>query len=288
MKSIWVTFKTLFFIGIICIFAKSWQLITDGFRLDKLKSTLSNNKEVYSDSNDIHKILDQEFKYLSKGCQTYVFESEDNNYVIKFVRFHRYKIPLWLTVLDFFDSYKTKRLYYKEKLLNDSLKSYQIANSYLKDETATIYVHLSRTDIFNKKITILDRFKRKYFIDLDSAGFIIQKKVKTFEEILSKNKHDPDELKKLTNSFLNTTFSIYQKGYINDDYNCVKNSGVLDDRVIHSDLGSFLKKDEMKNKDVLTHEINRFMRYFKKWSDKNAPFLSEYVDEEVKKIIVNL
>nr|NGX29144.1 hypothetical protein [Candidatus Anoxychlamydiales bacterium] len=239
MKSIWVIFKTLFFIGIICIFAKSWQLITDGFRLDKLKSTLSNNKEVYSDSDDIHKILDQEFKYLSKGCQTYVFESEDNNYVIKFVRFHRYKIPLWLTVLDFFDSYKTKRLYYKEKLLNDSLKSYQIANSYLKDETATIYVHLSRTDIFNKKITILDRFKRKYFIDLDSAGFVIQKKVKTFEAILTKNKHDPDELKKLTNSFLNTTFSIYQKGYINDDYNCVKNSGVLDDRVIHSDLGSF-------------------------------------------------
>ena len=288
MKSIWVIFKTLFFIGLICIFAKSWQLITDGFRLDKLKSNLSNNTEVYRDSDDIHKILDQKFKYLSKGCQTYVFESEDNNYVIKFVRFHRYKIPLWLTVLDFFDSYKTKRLYYKEKLLSDSLKSYQIANSYLKDETATIYVHLSRTDVFNKKITIVDRFKRKYFIDLDSAGFIIQKKVKTFEEILAKNKHDANELKKLTNSFLNTTFSIYQKGYINDDYNCVKNSGVLDNRVIHSDLGSFLKKDEMKNKDILTHEINRFMRYFKKWSDKNAPFLSDYVDEEVKKIIVNL
>jgi len=288
MKSVKIILKTILCVGLILLFSKSWQLSTDGFRLDKLKSSLTDKNIAIDKSLKIDEILDQKFKYLSKGCQTYVFVSEDNDYVIKFVRFHRYKIPLWLTVLDFFEAYKTKRQSYKDKLLKDSLQSYNIANNFLKDETATIYVHLNRTSCFNNKLEIKDRFHRKYLIDLDRSGFIIQKKVKTFENVLDINKHNEIELKRLASSFIDTTFSIYKKGFINDDYNCVKNSGIIDNRVIHTDLGSFLKKDEMVNKDIFKNEMIRFMRNFKKWSDKNAPFLSNYIDEEIKQKTVNL
>lgn len=275
-------FKTLFLIALILGISKSWQLITDGFRIDKINSHLRVKDSHESLDPDLQKIFDQKFKYLSKGCQTYVFESLDKTHVIKFVRYHRYQIPLWLKIFSFLDSYQNKRLYYKSKLLNDSLNSYEISNKFLKNETAVIYVHLNKTKNLNKKIQIVDRLNRKYLVDLDEVGFIIQKKVKTFEEVLLQNKENIEDLKKLANSFLYTTESIYKKGFINDDYNCVKNSGYIDGKVIHSDVGSFLPKDNLMEKENFEKEFFRFVRYFKKWSDKNAPFLSEHLDDKIR------
>jgi len=141
-----------------------------------------------------------------------------------------------------------------------------------------------RQDIFNKKLKIIDRLNRTYLVDLDTTGFVIQKKVSTFEKVLKQNKNNEDELRRLTHSFLQTTRSIYGKGFINDDYNCVKNSGVIGKKVIHTDLGSFLKRDNLDAKEAFENEFNRFVVYFKKWAKKNAPFLITYVDDEIKKM----
>ncbi|MFA6501472.1 MAG: hypothetical protein WCT85_01660, partial [Parachlamydiales bacterium] len=165
-----------------------------------------------------------------------------------------------------------------------SLNSYQIASDHLKDETAAIYVHLGKTNFLNKKIQIADRLHRKYFIDLDNMGFVVQKKVCSFKNILNKYKKDEKELKILTRSFLYTTKDIYEKGFINDDYNCIKNSGFIDNKVIHSDLGSFLRKDKLNEKEIFEKEFMRYVRHFKKWAETNAPFLITYVDEEIKKM----
>lgn len=277
-------FKTLLVIALILGISKSWQLITDGFRIDKIKSHLTIKDSDESLDPELKKIFDQKFKYLSKGCQTYVFESLDKTHVIKFVRYHRYKIPLWLKIFSFLDSYRNKRIYYKDKLLKDSLNSYEISNKFLKNETAVIYVHLNRTKHLNKKIQIIDRVNRTYLVDLDQTGFIIQKKVQTFAEVLLQNKKNVEKLTMLANSFLYTTESIYRKGFINDDYNCVKNSGFINGQVIHSDVGSFLPKDNLMAKENFEKEFFRFVRYFKKWSDKNAPFLSKHLDEKIKKM----
>jgi hypothetical protein len=283
MKSLKLFLKTFIFILFICLLAKSWHLITDGFRMDKIRNNLKNDKLFSDNFYELNKIFNQKFNYLSKGCQTYVFESEDKNYVIKFVRYHRYSTPLWLDVFNFFDSYKNKRQIYKTKLLNASLNSYAAAYKYLKDETAIVYVHLSKTNNLNKKIQINNRLKMKYSIDLDNTGFLVQKKVKSLSDFLNKNKSNYQELRKITDSFLQTTRSIYLKGFNNDDYNCIKNSGIIDNKVIHSDLGSFLQKD-LKDKDNFKKEFEHFMIYYKKWAKKNAPFLISYVDEEINKM----
>jgi hypothetical protein len=283
MRFIILFLKTLFFLVIVCIFVKSWHLVTDGFRLDKINYDLKGINEDIIKFDEKNNIFDQKFKYLSKGCQTYVFESEDKNYVIKFIRYHRYKIPFWLKVLDFFGSYKNLRQFYKEKLLNNSLDSYQIAYKYLRNETGVIYVHLSRTTCLNKKIQIIDRLNHKYLIDLDKTGFLVQKKVENFQDFLDKNKNNHEELKRITGSFLQTTRSIYLKGFNNDDYNCIKNSGIIDNKVIHSDVGSFLERN-LNEKKAFENEFNHFMIYFKKWALKNAPFLIAYVDDEIKKM----
>jgi len=287
MKNLIIILKIFFFLLVVCLLAKGWYLMSEGFRIDKINDNLTISSDAIDNFHEIDKILNQKFKYLSKGCQTYVFQSEDKNYVIKFVRYHRYKTPLWLNVFDFFEKHKNKRQNYKTRLLNQSLNSYEIAYKYLKDETALLYVHLNKTNHLNKKIQIEDRLKNKYFVDLDKTGFLVQKKVRSFDAILKKNKNNKEELKKLTNSFLQTTKAIYMKGFNNDDYNCIKNSGVIDNKVIHSDVGSFLEKN-LKEKEFFEKEFMHFIIYFKKWANKNAPFLVYYVDEEIKKMSLEL
>lgn len=275
--------KIFIFLVVVCLSAKSWHLFSDGFRIDKIKSDLKNLSLEDDHFSEVSHIFDQKFKYLSKGCQTYVFESEDNNYVVKFIRYHRYELPFWIKVFNFCDKYKNKRQNYKTKLLNESLNSYIAAYNHLKNETAVVYVHLNKTNHLNKSMQIIDRLHNKYLIDLDNTGFLVQKKVKSFSSILNKNINNEEELKRLTNLFLQTTKAIYLKGFNNDDYNCIKNSGYTGDQVIHSDVGSFLQKN-LKGKEDFEKEFMHFVVHFKKWAKKNAPFLITYMDEEIKKI----
>lgn len=278
---------SVIFLSCICVVSESWYLLNSGFRIDKINDKLTDFTKADDNFNEASKIFNQKFKYLSKGCQTYVFESEDSKYVIKFIRYHRYSLPFWLKVCDFLQDYKIKRQRYKASLLNASLNSYNAAYKFLKDETATVYVHLHKTGHINKKIQILDKLNRKYWINLDTTGFLVQRKAKNFSDVLEENKNNDEELKKLTCSFLQTTKSIYLKGFNNDDYNCVKNSGYIDNRVIHTDVGSFLEKN-LSDKRAFEKEFTRFVAYFKKWAEKNAPELIGYVDEEIKKMSDNL
>jgi len=280
--------KKLFLKIILCLIIiffsqKFYYFLSDGFRIDKIYMNPKFEAGQASRFGEMDRVFNQPYKYLSKGCQTYVFESNDGNFVIKFVRYHRYQIPLWLKVVDI-KNYATKRAFYKDKLLKDSLNSYQIASNFLKDETAIIYVHLNKTNFINKKLTIKDRFHRKYKLNLDDFGFIVQRKVDTFQKVLKRSQHNEEKLKVLTSSFLHTTRDIYLKGFINDDYNCIKNSGYIDNKVIHADLGSFLKREKIDEKVVFEKEFLRYVRYFKKWAKKNAPYLITYIDEEINKM----
>ncbi len=287
--------KTIFCIGILMLtglFAKGWQLITDGLRYDKVAHDIKADQRLAIAEKDYQKIrpiLDQKFKYLSKGCQTYVFESEDKNYVLKVIRLHRYELPFWLIKLDFpfFKEHKAKRMHYRSKLLNTSLFSYKFAYDFLKDETKIEYVHLSKTNYLNKKLEVFNRLNQKYLLDLDSTGFILQKKANSFEKKLNLAVNDDEKLKDLVKNFLTVITSLYRKGFVNADYNCVKNSGIFDGNVIFIDLGSFVKKDGLNNKETYNKELVHFTKYFKKWAKKKAPYIISYLDEQIEEFTSN-
>ena len=258
-------------------------LATDGFRLYKIQNRLTQEAVLNNIEDPIEKILNQKFKYFSKGCQTYVFESLDKNYVLKFIRYNRYEIPLWVKFQNFDFEYKNRRNFYKKKLLDTSLNSYKIAIDELKDETQIIYVHLQKTDNLTKDFQIIDKLNREFFIDLNDFGFVIQKKAVPLYQFLKENKKNIFLLKNIMDSYLETTSKIYDKNIINDDYNSLKNAGVIDNTVYHIDLGSFVKKENLNTKNEYSYEINRFMNHLKKWTLKNIPEISFYLDQQITK-----
>src|SRR5437868_3279127 len=61
---------------------------TDGFSIYNISSNLSFREEweIPQETTEAKIILAQPFYYLGKGAQSYVFESEDGNFVLKFFR----------------------------------------------------------------------------------------------------------------------------------------------------------------------------------------------------------
>ena len=117
----------VFFLSIAFV-AKSWHVITGGFRTNKIipsKDCVCIPQELPENFEDLS-IFDQEFTYLGKGCQVYVFESKDKKYVIKFLRHHKYKPPFWTHLIDWTKGAKR----YKEKVIN--YKKSRVINAYAR------------------------------------------------------------------------------------------------------------------------------------------------------------
>ncbi|MBN1915053.1 MAG: hypothetical protein JW769_04115 [Parachlamydiales bacterium] len=275
--------------------AKGWQLISDGFRQDKIYHDFPHESQWEvsfspQQEKEIMAILDQPFHYLGKGCQVYVFASQDQKYVIKFIRYHKYRLPFWIAYTDFFQKgkeYVVSRRDHRQRGYYNSLRSYKIAYEQLPEETATLYIHLNRTFHLHKKLPIIDRLGRHSSLDLDNTGFIVQKRVMPLEPYLLQMKKDQktSETEKIIGSFLEMVEHLYDKGMTNKDYNCLKNAGYLEGKIIAMDIGSFYPQNGLEDPHEFQKELINFVKHFRRWSQKKYPQILFVFDEKVDQLI---
>ncbi len=72
--------------------------LNDGFAIRKIRTHLAYHKkwEVKNiPSETVTSLLAQNYYYIGRGSQCYVFESEDRSLVLKFFRLNRYRAPGW-------------------------------------------------------------------------------------------------------------------------------------------------------------------------------------------------
>jgi len=270
-----------------------WYKLLGGFRIDKIESFLP-KKNLRSPNEKIEKILNGKFRYLDKGCQAYVFVSDDQEYVLKIVRFSRYKVPFWMELVKWSKKgaeIKKRRESLKNRLLKMSLNSYELAFEKLMDLTQVEYVHLYDTDFFSNKIILTDCFQRKYKIDPNKTAFILQKKAFPLEKYLlqCKKNNDMDKTKEILERFFLTAKNLLDRKIMNKDYNCIKNTGIIDGKIIYLDVGSFVENPNLENKEKYNHFLRYSSKYFKKWSYKNFPkmlfYFEEAYEDNLKKVL---
>jgi len=260
-----------------------WYKLLGGFRVDKIESPLQ-KKEIEKPSDEVQEVLKQKFHYIDKGCQAYVFESEDQNYVLKIVRFSRYKVPFWMHFIKWTKKgaqKRNRRESLKNRLLNMSLSSYQLTFKKIKDLTYVEYVHLFETNIFSNRLILKDFFQREYSLDPNKVAFILQKKALPLEKYLlqCKKENDMGKTKKILESFFTTTRSLLNRKILNKDYNCIKNTGIIDGKIIYMDVGSFVKNKNLENTERYNHFLRYSSKYFRKWGNKNYPEMLPYFEE---------
>lgn len=268
----------LFFV--VLSFGKLWHWTRDGFKVSRISSKFISNEEVSREFYENEAAFSQLYYYLGRGRQSYVFSSEDSRFVLKIPRLDRYEVPFWVKSIPFFEAYQRAVFIDKEKRSQQFMKSLELTNEKLKEETGTLYVHSLRTSGLNKKVKIFDRMKRSYLIDLDQTCFILQEKKPLMWPIFKKHLKTQDQqgAKKMLRAFLAFLLSCERKGIANKDPTFLKNFSYEEGRVIQFDIGSFY---EMGSEKPLRQALFERLAPLRSWLQEQDAELFLWLDEEV-------
>jgi hypothetical protein len=234
------------------------------------------------EADEINSALNQEYKYLSKGHQAYVFESQDSRYVLKFIKFQKYRHhPLYamLPLPDSLEKDRFKQTLHKQDKRDALFKSWKIAHTKLKDETQVLFVHIDLSDPFEKTLTLYNKGGTRYDIDLSQYVFLLQKKLDLFEDVLASQMQKGDTVgaKQLIDGLLDLYLNEFRQGLYEEDRYIVRNTGVLQNRPIQIDTGRLRESEDLKNPKKQAEVMLWKTTLLKEWLGETYPELEEHL-----------
>jgi hypothetical protein len=285
-------------LGIIVVygFGRLYYHLTGGFTKSNIQSDFSYQPQwevrplLPQEEGELSKALGQNYFYLGKGCQSYVFESEDHQYVIKFFKYQRYRLQPWLAwfpPLPSIVKYREEKKEKKWKKLDGFVKSWKVAFENLKEETGLLYVHLNKTTDLEHQLTIYDKIGKAHLIDLDQMEFCIQRKAQLLCSELLKFKEEENltQARVMIHQLLTLILSEYSRGLADNDHALMQNTGVAQGKPIHIDVGQFVMSEKVKEPQVYHQELFTKTYKFKLWLRDHYPELGSYLETELRQII---
>lgn len=247
-------------IGIFAWLISSFALQqTDGFTLAKIATAKIESSAVSFDET----LLQRPFTYLCKGGQSYVFLSEDKDYVLKCFRSSKQQNLTLLT--SFFPLKSLKRKKLREEIrLKETLKSYALSYEILPKETALLCVHLNDKTKINTPLKLVDKVGICHTIDPNNISFVIQKKanlVKDHITLMMQTEGNAAAKNALKELILLVQERLH-KGIDDKDPNLAKNFGFVDGHPVQIDGGSFFENPRpsldkvISSKEDIQHWIN--------------------------------
>lgn len=253
------------------------------FRLPPTLPFISYQSEWETDviTPEIQQILNQPFYYLAKGNQTYVFESQDGQYVLKLFRFNRTRFPPVPQIKRWFARLRGKKVkdnFYTK--MNKTFLAAKTAAMEAREFTQVVYCHLNQTE---NKLPVMELVKEgSYFISLDKYRFVLQRKVTPFAMALLQAKDNPEKMHALLDSFVELLARRANAGIRNADPNLLPNFGFFNNKAVELDFGNYRKLPHYD--DVLkAKEFSQYILRLQNWLSQNAPEYTNYLNN--KKII---
>lgn len=276
------------------LFIKLCFLWTDGFKIQKITPGFtikpSWNPPAITDPakrEELSHILNQEYRYLARGQQAYVFESADQKYVIKFLRMPKFRLPFWAYLSLFpasLEERKMQKISAKKSYLDLTSKSFAMAQEELWEESGLIFCHLQTTNDLHYSVKIVDRIGRENILDLDRLFFIVQKRAEPLGMVLKelRQKNDHREIEKLLSSFVDVIHKRSSKKIRNKNRRCMKNLGVLEGKVIEFDLGEFRERQLLSDPVYFQMEMQKSSRGLREFLQKEMPEYTSYLDDSIQ------
>lgn len=284
---------SLFVVIFFCFwFPKASKRVTHGFRLAKCRLEWSTVPQWEADplpaekEQEIRAILEKPFTYLAKGDQSFVFLSQDGNYVLKLFHFNQCKIALGKKLKNQWKKW-TKGHEIEEFLFKESVtrtfESYKLTYDLAKDLAALSYIHLNPKKTSLPVISIRDRLGRSYRIDPAQYRFILQKRAEPIRPTLSKALQSGS-----ADPLIFSLFSLFKKlgdlGLANRDPKISRNFAYLNGEAIVIDAGSFFY-DPIRAKEDANHFSLRFQNFLEGFQLKvlnTSPYLQNRIKPNQK------
>lgn len=236
-------YNLIVLVGFVFSAPVGYKQLTQGFRLAKLELGFAAAAEweiprQVDEREKIEEIFKQPFRYLDRGTQFYVFESEDGKSVIKFFR-------------------KRDR----NGLIEQAFSACKLAYLSAREETGLLFIHLNATEGELPVLLIKAPFGRRFHLPLDCYSFALQKKAESFRpallKALKKNEAEP-----LIESYTQLVKSRSGKGIRNTDLSLTKNFGFVDGKALEIDFGNYELAPEEKDAEFLRcmEKMGSFLR----------------------------
>lgn len=254
-------------------------------QIAKTVRTLSLEEE-----KELHCALSQPYFYLGKGCQSYVFESQDGQYVVKFFKYQRYRLPSflnWLPPLPAVVAYRQEKSERKKQKLRHFMQSWQLAFEELKEETGLVYVHLHPTSHLQEELVIHDKLGMRHLLFLDQMEFCIQRRADMLCDRLLAYKQE-NHLEKgcmLIDALLELITSEYHRGLGDNDHALMQNTGVHKEKPVHIDVGQFVRNESFCQTIICNQEIFTKTYKFNKWLKEHIPELSRHLESRLREMM---
>jgi hypothetical protein len=273
-----------------------WEGRGQGFRLYKIQST-----PAYDDRWDIsyteedleqaRRALSQPYHYLAHGFQVYAFCSEDGNYILKFFRHQRLRLPEFvMSVPSFplFDEWRKSRILSLSRRQDYLFRSCKTSWDLARYETVMLMVHLNTTEGLYPTVQIYDPLGNVHSIELDKYQFLLQKKAVLIKPTITKHMKSGNigEAKRCLDKIFDLFVECAQKGIADTDGALIRknNLGFFEDRAIYIDGGKLTKRDGPITKKAFIRDIKR-LRPLVKWLEQEHPQLVHYFQKARAKAI---
>ncbi|MBS0651474.1 MAG: hypothetical protein JSR93_09970 [Verrucomicrobia bacterium] len=269
---------------------------TDGFSRYKISSNLTFHPEWETprlnagEQEGLSKILSQPYRYLAKGAQSYVFLSDDGQYVLKFFRIYHLQPPFWVTHLRwpwFLQSYKMEKILKKLDELHKDFASYKIAYDELKEETGIVYLHLNKTDYLKQTLTFYDKIGIKHEVALDQMEFLVQRRAELVYPALARmvESEGLENAKDALSQLVSLLCLRCQKGIHDKDPDLNTNFGFIGHTPLQIDVGRFrIENGNLQERMVDRDEIIRITDNLNQWLRSRYPELSGHLESTIAQI----
>lgn len=225
----------------------------------------------------IKEILSQPYSYLSKGVQSFVFASQDGQYVIKFFRHDHLDSPFWLT-----PNQKAK----KEVQRHKEFLSYKLAYQGLRNETGLVYLHLNKTKDLNQTLDLVDKLNIHHPIPLDDYEFLVQKRASLLYTALNQmiEENRLTDAKETLSKLVNLLVRRAQEGIADKDPDLITNFGVIGTDPIQIDVGRFSSRVPPIAPKVDKNEIIRITDQLDHYLKTRCPELQQHLKTQIEKL----
>lgn len=261
----------------------------DGFSMSRIaRNTLTREARPalsLLSPQELDTVLNQKFRYLAKGKQSFVFVSEDGKYVLKLLNNQYQKRLSTLRLLP--STLSHDKIAYNKKKMEMACESYELAFSDLREETGILLLHLYPTSSLNKKITVVDKLEIEHKLDLDNTGFLLQKRATPAYAQLKEwlDNGEKEKAKHAVSDILKLLVTRCKKGISDKDPLIRTNLGFIGGKPLLLDLGPFSKNPEIKKRELYTPEILKITTSLKEWLQKEDPSIAVYLEEELKRAL---
>ena len=261
---------------------------TDGFAILKIRESFTDHSiphlsPIYSDEtlSFVRNLLNRPLTYLGRGGQCYAFATEDNQYVVKLLKYNN-NYPLFLFRLcpfPFgFEKERQAVLTKKRGKLMGEYKSYQIALENLSVETGLLYFHLDQHTLPNAQLQLVDKLHILHTIPADSVQFYIQKKgTALYPEFLRMIElQQLDQAKQSLDEITAYLLKRCQKQITDKDDGIWRNFAFCEGHPFQIDIGQFCYDPTLISTADYQKNLLFFTKDFRNWLTQTEPSLAQY------------